>query len=285
MSSLVPVRSLEIIVALQVRLEGVGLSELARILEAPISSVQRALEPLTGDGYVVRAGAGRSPYRLDRDMPAARSLTEFAARALRRDRAVEVAIRAACCLEFAGVDTDGYLLVPSASADPADETSLRRCLADVIGETPDGPTIRRVIRDDARRRHDLRRRATGMQVLTGSVDRSFPERRRHGRGNPLGGLHPSLTRPAFRAVRGLARAHGLRRVVVFGSAVRSDFTPGSDVDVLVEPVPGTTLDLDARAALRDGFEELFGRDVDVVPADMARDSVTREAESGVVLHG
>ncbi|MGH9816774.1 MAG: nucleotidyltransferase family protein, partial [Candidatus Acidiferrales bacterium] len=34
------------------------------------------------------------------------------------------------------------------------------------------------------------------------------------------------------------RRHHIRRLALFGSVLRDDFTPGSDVDVLVEFEPG-----------------------------------------------
>lgn len=34
------------------------------------------------------------------------------------------------------------------------------------------------------------------------------------------------------------RERGIRRLAVFGSALRADFTPASDVDLLVEYLPG-----------------------------------------------
>ncbi|MEQ1851645.1 MAG: nucleotidyltransferase family protein [Chthoniobacteraceae bacterium] len=34
------------------------------------------------------------------------------------------------------------------------------------------------------------------------------------------------------------RQHGIRRLALFGSVLRDDFTPASDVDMLVEYLPG-----------------------------------------------
>lgn len=38
--------------------------------------------------------------------------------------------------------------------------------------------------------------------------------------------------------------HGIARLPLFGSVLRDDFTPQSDVDVLVEFLPGRTLGLE-----------------------------------------
>ena len=39
------------------------------------------------------------------------------------------------------------------------------------------------------------------------------------------------------------RRHHVRRLALFGSVIRDDFTPASDIDVLVEFEPGTSVSL------------------------------------------
>lgn len=68
---------------------------------------------------------------------------------------------------------------------------------------------------------------------------------------------------------------------VFGSAVRGEDHEGSDLDLLVDPLPGTTL-LDL-GGLQDELQELLGVSVDVLtlkdlPAKF-RDVVALEAKS------
>ncbi len=74
-----------------------------------------------------------------------------------------------------------------------------------------------------------------MRVLTGTIDRTFPDRTRRGdfEGRPLGRLNEGVRVPSGRRLRDLAREYGLRRILVFGSATRADFRPDSDVDLLV----------------------------------------------------
>jgi predicted nucleotidyltransferase len=60
----------------------------------------------------------------------------------------------------------------------------------------------------------------------------------------------------------IAARHGARNVRVFGSAVRGEAKPGSDIDFLVELEPGRSL-LDQAALVLD-LEELLGCKVDVV---------------------
>ena len=79
----------------------------------------------------------------------------------------------------------------------------------------------------------------------------------------------------------LARAHGARKLRLFGSAARGDDRPDSDLDLLVEMEPGRSL-VD-HVALKQDLEGLLGRDVDVVTEQSLhprlRDRVLREAVS------
>ncbi len=70
----------------------------------------------------------------------------------------------------------------------------------------------------------------------------------------------------------LCRRYRVRRLFLFGSAVREDFDPArSDVDLLVEfgPLPPGGY-ADAYFGLREALEELFGRDVDLVALSAVR---------------
>jgi predicted nucleotidyltransferase len=75
--------------------------------------------------------------------------------------------------------------------------------------------------------------------------------------------------------------NGIRRLAVFGSALREDFAPHSDVDVLVEFEQGRTPGL-AFFAMQDELGRLFHRTVDLhTPASLShyfRDQVLAEAE-------
>jgi len=64
------------------------------------------------------------------------------------------------------------------------------------------------------------------------------------------------------AVLDLVARHGLRNVRVFGSTLRGEDRPGSDVDRLVDVEPGRTL-LDVIGFEQD-LAELLARPVDVV---------------------
>ncbi len=73
-------------------------------------------------------------------------------------------------------------------------------------------------------------------------------------------MHP-LIETHRQALRDLARRHGVTNLRVFGSMARGDADEHSDVDLLVLPLPGTSL-LDLGGLLVDA-EELLGRPVHV----------------------
>ncbi len=59
------------------------------------------------------------------------------------------------------------------------------------------------------------------------------------------------------------RRHRVRRLSIFGSALRDDFTPESDVDVLVEFEPEGVPGLFAFAGMGEELSALIGRRVDL----------------------
>lgn len=63
----------------------------------------------------------------------------------------------------------------------------------------------------------------------------------------------------------LCRRFGVARLEVFGSSARGDFHPESDVDLLVEFLPGERIGLIRLARLQIELQSLLGHDVDLVP--------------------
>lgn len=76
------------------------------------------------------------------------------------------------------------------------------------------------------------------------------------------------------------RARGIRKLSFFGSLLRDDFTPQSDVDVLVEYLPGKHPGLDLFTH-QDELASVFARQVDLhTPASLSkyfRDEVLAES--------
>ena len=93
-------------------------------------------------------------------------------------------------------------------------------------------------------------------------------------------MKPSLALEANRdAIRALVAKHRVANPRVFGSVVRGDDTDESDLDILVDPLPGMTL-LDL-GGLHYELEDLLGVKVDVVTSRAMRkrilDNVVAEA--------
>ena len=76
--------------------------------------------------------------------------------------------------------------------------------------------------------------------------------------------------------------HHIRRLALFGSVLRDDFRPESDVDVLVEFEPGHVPGF-GFITVQNELSELLGRQVDLnTPAFLSRyfrDEVVRNAET------
>lgn len=84
-------------------------------------------------------------------------------------------------------------------------------------------------------------------------------------------------------ITAFCRRHHIRKLSLFGSVLRDDFQPDSDVDVLVEFEPGHVPGLLRLAAMEHELSALLaGRPVDLrTPQDLSRyfrDEVLAEAE-------
>lgn len=74
------------------------------------------------------------------------------------------------------------------------------------------------------------------------------------------------------ALASFCRKRGIRRLALFGSAIREDFGPDSDIDLLVEFEDGRTPGLLGIARMERELSALFGgRKVDLrTPEDLSR---------------
>ena len=75
-------------------------------------------------------------------------------------------------------------------------------------------------------------------------------------------MSASINIPQDRLVE-FCRANGIMSLAIFGSALRDDFGPASDIDVLIEFAPHRTPGL-RFVDIADELSDLFGRPVDVV---------------------
>ncbi len=71
-------------------------------------------------------------------------------------------------------------------------------------------------------------------------------------------------RPPPEAIAEFCRRHHIRKLSLFGSVLRDDFGPDSDVDVLVEFEPGRVVGFDILDMEEELSRLLGGRKVDIV---------------------
>ena len=99
-------------------------------------------------------------------------------------------------------------------------------------------------------------------------------------GPPRSVTHHGIEIPSDRIAE-FCRRHGIRRLALFGSILRDDFRPESDIDVLVEFEPGTRVGLRFFTIERE-LSDLLGRKVDLnTPGFLGkyyREEVLSEAE-------
>ena len=82
------------------------------------------------------------------------------------------------------------------------------------------------------------------------------------------------------------RRHHVRKLALFGSVLRDDFGPDSDVDVLVEFEPGAVVGYFGLAAMEIELSEMLGQRADIrTPAELSpyfRNDVLAVAETQYV---
>ena len=88
------------------------------------------------------------------------------------------------------------------------------------------------------------------------------------------------------AITQFCRRHHIRRLSLFGSILRNDFGPDSDIDVLMEFEPGRVPGLLRMAGLEMELSEILGRKVDLrTAAELSRhfrQDVLKEAQAQYV---
>ncbi|MBI4320453.1 MAG: nucleotidyltransferase family protein [Chloroflexi bacterium] len=84
------------------------------------------------------------------------------------------------------------------------------------------------------------------------------------------------------AIRVICQRFRVRELALFGSALREDFRPESDVDLLVEFEPDAQVGFLTLARLQRELSATLGRQVDLVPKGglkpIIRDAVLADAE-------
>jgi predicted nucleotidyltransferase len=65
-------------------------------------------------------------------------------------------------------------------------------------------------------------------------------------------------------IASFCREHQILSLALFGSALRSDFRPDSDVDVLVEFLPGAKHGLFDLVRMQDELQKILRREIDLI---------------------
>jgi len=278
--------ALRALLLLSQRPGGLRVSEVAGALACSYTGAEKALEILGSDGLARRSG----PRYAKVDAPRANEAARFALAFLPPSESVSALAHGNDGVEFAGIDDQGALLVLRRFVELDLERRLEEALS-VLSEVMPKQRVQLLTKEALRGAlasdRGPRDRASGMTIIKGTIDRTFPNLRERGdfEARPLGRLNGDVRAPSARRLREFARQHGLRRILAFGSATRADFRRDSDLDLLVEPRAGHRLGLSERTDLIVSAERLFDRDVDVLVAPVRRASLAeRIARDGVVLY-
>jgi len=78
------------------------------------------------------------------------------------------------------------------------------------------------------------------------------------------------------AIAALCRKWKVQRLALFGSSVRDDFRPDSDVDVAVSFDPESHWGLWDIVVMQEELQALFGRDVDIVEMEAIENPIRRK---------
>ncbi len=85
-------------------------------------------------------------------------------------------------------------------------------------------------------------------------------------------------------IAAFCQRHHIRRLALFGSVLRDDFGPDSDVDVLVEFKPGHIPGWDI-VAMEDELSNILGRPVDLrTPEELSQHWRQRIIDSARIVH-
>lgn len=83
-------------------------------------------------------------------------------------------------------------------------------------------------------------------------------------------MNKNITVPQ-ETIAGFCKRHHIRTLAFFGSVLRDDFKPESDVDVLIEFEPGHVVGLIRLAGIELELSNILGRKADLrTPADLSR---------------
>jgi len=78
-------------------------------------------------------------------------------------------------------------------------------------------------------------------------------------------------------IEAFCRKYGVQEFSLFGSVLRDDFGPGSDVDVMLKFAPGHGFTFENTPDIQDDLIAIFGRPVDVIEKGRIRNPIRRQS--------
>lgn len=82
--------------------------------------------------------------------------------------------------------------------------------------------------------------------------------------------------PPMNRIEEFCRKYGVQEFSLFGSVLRDDFGPGSDIDVLIALKHGQTMTIEKYLDMRDELSTMFGgREVDLVQKRLLKNPFRR----------
>jgi predicted nucleotidyltransferase len=70
----------------------------------------------------------------------------------------------------------------------------------------------------------------------------------------------------------ICQRYKISELAIFGSVLRGDYNNESDIDLLVEFIPNSGITLFNLVDIKEEFEKLFGREVDIVSKNAIKNS-------------
>jgi len=78
------------------------------------------------------------------------------------------------------------------------------------------------------------------------------------------------------AIAALAKKYKVKELAFFGSVLRDDFNDSSDIDILVEFIDDNRYSLFDLYGIRDDFEKILGKEVDLIEKQGLRNPYRRD---------
>jgi uncharacterized protein len=81
----------------------------------------------------------------------------------------------------------------------------------------------------------------------------------------------------MKQIEEFCRKYGVQEFALFGSVLRADFGPDSDVDVMLKFGPGFGFTFENTPDIQEELQAMFGRAVDVIEMGRIRNPIRRKA--------